>query len=52
MRTPFATFVGRGGQGDLPPIGGGGGRGGSGAPFAQQHEPHNTLPMYSNIIKR
>jgi len=35
-RTPFANFVGRGGQGGLPPIGGGGGCGGGAIPFAQQ----------------
>jgi len=35
-RTPFANFVKRCGQGGLPPIGGGGGRGGDAIPFAQQ----------------
>ena len=51
-RTPFANFVGRGGnQGGLPPIGGGG-RGGGIAPFTQQNAPRNAAPMYSNIIKR
>ena len=50
-RTPFANFVGRGNQSGLPPIGGGG-RGGSIAPFAQQNAPRNATPMYSNIIKR
>ncbi len=48
--TPFANFMGRGGQGGLPPIGGG--RGGDVAPFAQQNAPRNAAPMYSNIIKR
>jgi len=44
--------VGRGNQGGLPPIGGGG-RGGGIAPFAQQNNaPHNAMQMYSNIIKR
>jgi hypothetical protein len=47
--TPFANFVGRGNQGGLPPIGGGG-RGGGIAPFAQQNAPCNAMPMYSNII--
>jgi hypothetical protein len=50
-RTPFANFVSRGNQGGLPPIGGGG-QGGGIAPFAQQNEPRNATPMYSNIIKR
>ena len=49
-RTPFANFMGRGGQGGLPPIGGG--HGGGVAPFAQQNVPRNAAPMYSNIIKR
>jgi hypothetical protein len=48
--TPFANFMGRGGQGGLPPIGGS--RGGGVALFAQQNAPHNVAPMYSNIIKR
>ena len=48
--TPFANFMGRGGQGGLPPTGGG--RGGGVAPFAQQNAPRNAAPMYSNIIKR
>jgi hypothetical protein len=47
--TPFANFMGRGGQGGLPPIGGG--RGGGFAPFAQQNAPRNAALMYSNIIK-
>jgi len=50
-RTPFANFLGRGNQGGLPPIGGGG-RGGGIALFTQQNAPHNVAPMYSNIIKR
>jgi len=50
-RTPFANFVGRGNQGGLPPIGGGG-RGGGIAPFTQQNAPRNVAPMYSNIIKK
>jgi hypothetical protein len=50
-RTPFANFVGRGNQGGLPPIGGGGSGGGI-APFTQQNVPRNATPMYSNIIKR
>jgi len=50
-RTPFANFVGRRGQGGLPPIGGGGGRGGGARPFTQQTMPRNAAPMYSNIIK-
>ena len=50
-RTPFANFVGRGNQGGLPPIGGGG-RGGGIAPFTQQNVTRNVVPMYSNIIKR
>ena len=49
-RTPFANFMGRGGQGGLLPIGGG--CGGGVAPFAQQNAPHNAVPMYSNIIKQ
>ena len=48
-RTPFANFMGRGGQGGLPPIGGG--RGGGVAPFTQQNAPCIAAPMYSNIIK-
>ena len=32
-RTPFTNFVGRSGQGSLPPIGGNGGRGGGVLPF-------------------
>ena len=47
--TPFANFMGRRGQGGLPPIGGSLGRGV--APFAQQNVPRNAAPMYSNIIK-
>ncbi len=50
-QTPFANFVGRGGQGGLPPIGGGGGCGGGAVPLAQQTRPRNAAPMYSNIIK-
>ena len=50
-RTPFANFVGRGGQGGLLPISGGGGHGGGVLPFAQLTMPRNTAPMYSNIIK-
>ena len=47
--TPFANFVGRGGQGGLPPIGNG--CGSVVAQLAQQHMPRNGAPMYSNIIK-
>ncbi len=47
--TPFANFMGRGGQGGLPHIGGG--RGGGVATFTQQNAPRNAAPMYSNIIK-
>ena len=51
-RTPFANFVGRGGQGGLPHIGGGVGRGGGATPpFTQPTRPRNAAPMYSNIIK-
>ena len=50
MRRPFVNFIGRSGQGGLPPIGGGG-CGGIGAPFAQQNAPRNMTLMYSNIIK-
>jgi hypothetical protein len=50
-RTPFANFMGRGGQGRLPPIGMNGGQGGGMAPFAQQIPAHNAAPMYSNILK-
>ena len=49
-RTPFSYFVGRGGQGGLPPIVGG--HGGGVAPFAQQNVPHNAVSMmFSTIIK-
>ena len=51
MHTPFANFVGCGGQGGLPPISGGGSCGGGGALFAKQNAPCNVVPMYSNIIK-
>jgi hypothetical protein len=51
-RTPFENFVGLGGQGGLPPIGGGGGCGGGVVPFAQQAMPRNAAPMYLNIIKK
>ena len=51
-RTPFANFVGRGGQSGLSPIGGGSGLVGGALPFAQQTMPHNPAPMYSNIIKK
>jgi hypothetical protein len=51
IRTPFANFVGCGGQGSLPPIGGERGRGSGMAPFTQQNMQHNTAPMYSNITK-
>ena len=44
--------MGRGGQGGLPPIGVGGGRGGGMAPFAQQTSARNAAPMHSNILKR
>ena len=47
-----ANVVGRGGQGGLPPIGGGGGRSGGALPFAQLTMPRNAAPMYSNIIKK
>ena len=50
-QTPFANFVGRGGQDGLPPISGGGGSGGGALPFTQQTMPRNAAPMYSNIIK-
>jgi hypothetical protein len=50
--TPFANFVGRGGQGGLPPIGGECRRGSSVAPFTQQNMQRNMAPMYSNITKR
>jgi hypothetical protein len=55
-RTPFANFVGRqGGQGGLPPIGGGGGQHTFGInPFVPVGGPageRNAAPMYSNIIK-
>ena len=49
-RTPFANFMGPGGQGGLPPIGGG--CGGAVAPFTQQNVPCNAAPMYPNILKR
>ena len=51
-RTQFANFMGRGGQGRIPPIGVSGGRGGGITPFAQQSPARNAAPMYSNIIKR
>jgi hypothetical protein len=52
VRTPFADFVGCGGQGGLPPISGGGGQGG-GLPFFMQHPTqHNVAPQYSNILKK
>jgi hypothetical protein len=43
--TPFSNFMGHGGQGGLPLIGGGRGRGV--APFAQYSAQHNAAPMYS-----
>jgi hypothetical protein len=49
--TPFANFVGRGGQGGLPPIGSRGRQGSSMDPFMQQHMQCNVAPMYSNILK-
>jgi hypothetical protein len=52
VQIPFANFVGRGGQGSLPPIGGGGGRNGGVLPSAQQTTPRNVAPRYSNIIKK
>jgi hypothetical protein len=52
VQTPFANFVGRGGQGSLPPIGRGGGRSGGVLPSAQQTTPRNAAPRYSNIIKK
>jgi hypothetical protein len=52
IRTPFAYFVGRGGHGGLPPIGGERRRGSGVAPFTQQNMQRNTAPMYSNITKR
>ena len=45
-RTPFTNFVGRGRQNNLPPIGGGTGRGGGALPFAQQTRPCKASPMY------
>ena len=41
-RTSFANFMGNGGQGGLPPIGGS--CGGGVAPFAQQNAPRNVAP--------
>jgi hypothetical protein len=52
IHTPFTDFVGRGGQGGLSPISGGGGRGGGVPLFAQQPTQHNTATQYSNILKR
>ncbi len=52
IRTPFANFVGCGGQGGLPSIGGEPGRGSGMTPFTQQNMQRNTAPMYSNITKR
>jgi hypothetical protein len=52
IRTPFANFVGRGGQSGLPPIGGGRGQISGVAPLMQQTMQRNTAPMYSNITKR
>ncbi len=49
--TPFANFVGCGGQGGLPPIGGERGCGSGMAPFMQQKKQRNMAPMYSNITK-
>ncbi len=51
IRTPFANFVRRGGQGGLRSIGGECGRGSSVAPFTQQNMQRNMAPMYSNITK-
>ena len=45
VRTPFANFVGWGGQGSLRPIGGGGGQGGGMASFMQQPTQCNMAPM-------
>ncbi len=52
IRTLFANYVGCGGQGGLPPIGGECGRGSGVAPFTQQNMQRNMAPMYSNITKR
>jgi hypothetical protein len=51
-QTPFANYVGQGGQSGLPSIGGGTGRGGGVLPFTKQTMPRNAAPMYSNIIKK
>jgi hypothetical protein len=51
VRTTFANFVGRGGQGGLPPICGRGRQGGGMAPFMQQPMQRNAASMYSNIVK-
>ncbi len=51
IHTPFANFVGRGGQGGLPPIGGERGHGSGVAPFTQQNMQSNMAPMYSNMTK-
>jgi hypothetical protein len=51
--TPFANFVGRGGQGGLPPNGSGGGQGVGLAPFKQHNAPRNLgsqLLSNSNLI--
>ena len=45
VQTPFANFMGRGGEGGLPLIGVSGGRGGDMAPFAQQCPACNGAPM-------
>ena len=47
-RTPFANFMGRGGQGRLPPIGG---QGGGIAPFAQQSPARNAAPMTRTLSR-
>ncbi len=49
---PICQFVGRGGQGGLPPIGGERRRGSGVAPFTQQNMQRNMAQMYSNITKR
>ena len=47
-RTPFANFMGRGGQGRLPPIGG---QGGGIASFAQQSPARNAATMTRTLSR-